>query len=121
MKKLISKLALAVLIGAGYVGLVLHFSGNPAYAQKQYKDAFEAKYPDFAPIKEVKCGLCHPNPETKKERNEYGKALGKALGATKVKDVDKINAALTKIAGEKSSSGETFGERIKEGKLPASK
>ena len=54
-------------------------------------------------------------------RNDYGKAFGTALGpdAKSVKDADKVKAALEKAAKEKSSTeGKTFGDLIKEGKLP---
>lgn len=63
----------------------------------------------------------------KKDRNDYGKALIK-LGLTgdnyKAKKADKeafakeIAEVLEKVLKEKSAGGETFGDRIKAGKLP---
>ena len=58
----------------------------------------------------------------KKEKNNYGAAFGKALGAKNEKDGEKIKAALIKAEGEKSAvDGKTFGDLLKDGKLPASK
>lgn len=68
----------------------------------------------------VKCNACHFGQE-KKNRNDYGKAMGAALGdgAKNVKDADKIKEAIEKAAKEKSSTdGKTFGDLIKDGKLP---
>lgn len=95
--------------------------GSPAAARPNYNKAFQAKYPDLAAAKEAKCGVCHAGMD-KKVRNDYGKAVGKALGAKKVTDATKIDNALDTAAGEASAiSGKTFGDLIKDGKLPASK
>jgi tRNA nucleotidyltransferase/poly(A) polymerase len=67
-------------------------------------------------VETAKCGVCHPNKDSKKDRNDYGKALGQLL--KNEKDAAKIDEALTKVAGEKSPSGPTYGEIIKSGKLP---
>ena len=48
-------------------------------------------------------------------------ALEHALGKKNVLDVDVIKAALAKAEAEKAPAGKTFGEVIKEGKMPASK
>lgn len=81
----------------------------------------------------AKCNVCHVG-KSKKDKNDYGKAVGKFVtkaGITKIKeeagdDLDKATAAtkkyilegLEKAEGEKSTSGKTFGEIIKSGKLP---
>ncbi len=118
MKKLTSKLGLIAIVGVAYVGMVLHFGGNTAQARPDYSKAFVAKYPSLEAAKEAKCNVCHYG-DSKKNRNEYGKAVGKAIGEANCKDAAKITAGLVKAEGEKSSSGETFGDKIKEGKLPA--
>ena len=47
--------------------------------------------------------------------------MAEALGAKKVKDKEKVKAALKAIADKPSQvEGKTFGELIAEGKLPAS-
>ncbi len=72
-------------------------------------------------VKKVKCGVCHPTND-KKKRNDFGQALQKQLGKvpkTGESDTKKIEAALTKALKEKSSvEGKTFGDLIKDGKLP---
>jgi hypothetical protein len=66
--------------------------------------------------------VCHAG-KTKKNHNDYGKALKTLLTKKDAKDTEKIHAALEKAAGMKSKSGDesspTFGELIKQGKLPA--
>lgn len=94
-----------------------------ADARPQYNSAFKAKYTNVTEAKTKKCGVCHSDPKKKKVRNNYGTALGKALGKdAKTKDKDKINAALDKAAKEKSHvEGKTFGDLLKDGKLPGDK
>jgi hypothetical protein len=120
MKKLLIRTALVAFVGAAWVVSVLHFGSDAAYARPEYSKAFLAKYADLKPAAEAKCNVCHFG-ESKKNRNEYGKAVGKALGEPKVKDTAKINAALSKAENDKASDGKTFGERIKAGMLPSTK
>jgi hypothetical protein len=97
----------------------------PAVAKLWIEDAY-AKSPVVEAAKEAKCNVCHFG-TSKKNRNDYGQALS-SLGVTKENydalkgDQDKLNAALKDLfkKGEaaKSVSGKTFGELIKEGKLP---
>jgi hypothetical protein len=102
--------------------LVLGILLAPAQARPGYSKAFAEKYPNLEAAKEAKCGVCHDDPKSKKTRNDYGKAFGKDLGEKNSKDNDKINAALDKVAGEPSAvAGKTYGDLIKDGKLPDSK
>jgi hypothetical protein len=117
-------LTLFGLVAAVFVGL----SGT-ADARPQYKKAHDAKYKDSGiagDLKTAKCNSCHFG-KKKKNRNDYGEALIKAgLTEETYKELKKdkealakcIDAALEKVLSEKSASGETFGERIKAGKLP---
>lgn len=105
-----------------------------AFGIEAFKKEFEAKYVNKAatsgPEKEfadavakVKCNSCHVG-TMKKMRNEYGKALDELLDKkTDAKNVAKIQEALDKVAGMKSNpkdpNSPTFGELIKQGKLPA--
>src|SRR5690606_15272700 len=59
------------------------------------------------------CNVCHVGTD-KKQRNDYGKALGKLL-TKQDKDPEKIQAALEKVESEKIGDT-TFGALIKEGK-----
>ena len=74
---------------------------------------------------EAKCNVCHTG-MSKKEKNEYGKAVGKFLTKAKYKEIQEEEAkaksyileGLQKAEGEKSSSGKTYGELLKAGTLP---
>jgi len=78
-----------------------------------------------ATFKEAKCNVCHAG-ESKKMKNEYGKAVGKYLTKAKYNAIKEDQAAaqkfiaegLEKAAADKASGGQTFGELIKAGKLP---
>ena len=91
-------------------------------ARPKYKEVFAEKYPALeAQVKKVKCGVCHPPgaEEKKKARNNYGKALGKVLGAKNVANKDTIRKVLTKIEAEPSATeGKTFGDLIQAGQIP---
>ena len=89
-----------------------------ADARPNYNKAFWDEYPALLKAHaDTKCDACHG--KEKKVRNDYGKAFGEALGGAKVTDAEKIKAAL-KTAEDKPSSveGKTFGELIKDDKLP---
>ena len=97
------------------------FLTRQAQARPNYCKTFIAQYENVKEAKEAKCAICHPGKE-KKERNAYGVALSKCLGAEKIKDEAKIKESLKKVEGEKSAvEGKTFGDLLKDGKLPASK
>ena len=92
--------------------------GPEAQARPEYMKGFNTAYPALAKeVEPVKCGVCHGS--EKKIRNDYGKAVGEALGEAKVKDDAKIKEALMKAEkGKSSTEGKTFGDLIKDGKLP---
>lgn len=119
--KLRSVLA-AVVASLGFALL----AGSPsAEARPQYVKQFILKYPDLRPeIMRVKnCGVCHggENGSDKTVRNNYGETLMGMLGDINVKDQDVIRTALDKAAAQKSAvEGKTFGDLIKDGKLPGS-
>lgn len=115
-------LSVAVLVLAG---------ASPAWAIPPFKKAFDEKYGSNEGVKkasdELKCNLCHYG-KSKKNLNDYGKSLHKLLEKNNFKEErlkaepEKVKAefeaAFTKTEGEKSKSGETFGERLKAGKAP---
>ena len=123
MKK-VGLLTLCGLVAAMLVG----FAGT-ADARPDYKKVHDAKYKGSdieEGLKEAKCNACHYG-KKKANRNDYGKALIKA-GLTednyKAKKADKeafakeIGEVLEKVLKEKAEGGDTFGDRIKAGKLP---
>ena len=106
---------------------------RPALAIKQFKDEFDKKYKISSPtndaekslaekVSTAKCNVCHEG-TSKKKRNPYGQALDVYLDRkTDIKDMAKIQDALSKVEAEHSKKGDdkspTFGELIKQGKLP---
>jgi hypothetical protein len=76
-------------------------------------------------FKEAKCNVCHAG-ESKKMKNEYGKAVGKYLSKAKFNEIKEDEAAakkyiqegLQKAEGEKGASGKAYGDLLKAGKLP---
>lgn len=119
-----SQVAATVLFSC--LGLIA--CSSQAEARPEYNKIFWTQYAnELAAQAGVKCVACHVG-EDKKNRNDYGKAVGEALlskevgGMKNEKSPDKIKAALKKAeAGKSAVEGKTFGELIKEGKLPASK
>ena len=89
-----------------------------ADARPNYNKEFWDYYPSLKDHKDTaKCDVCHG--KEKKVRNDYGKAVGEALGGSKVMDAEKIKAAFKTAEDKKSGTdGKTFGELIKDGKLP---
>ena len=109
------------LIAVAVAGLVLAsaFAGG-ANARPAYKSAFEKKYPKVKENNKITCGVCHPE-KSKKVKNDYGTAMGKVVKKNE-KDKGKIAEALGKIESEKSATeGKTFGDLLKDGKLPGDK
>ncbi|MHC4879193.1 MAG: hypothetical protein ACYTGL_22290 [Planctomycetota bacterium] len=109
------------LIAVAVAGLIFAsvFAGG-ADARPKYKSEFEKKYPKVKENNKITCAACHPE-KSKKVKNDYGTALGKVI-AKNEKDAGKIGEALGKIEKEKSSvDGKTFGDLLKEGKLPGDK
>lgn len=112
------------------------FCAVPAHAVQEFKKQFDAKYVEgngnakfVEAAGAAKCNICHDaNSKSKKDRNEYGKALSKFLmkdnfKADRIKDEpDKVKAeileAFKKAEDLKASSGKTFGDIIKSGALP---
>ena len=101
-----------------------------AFAIKDFFDEFKAVYvkPDSADANEkalvaavetAKCNVCHAGSD-KKERNAYGNALADLLDKKEdKKNVEKIRQALETVAAMPSvAGGPTFGELLKQGKLP---
>ena len=125
------KFVLTLVVGAFAVSCFL----GSAQARPPYSPIVGEHYKDSEAIVAKtkaadKCNLCHDaNSKSKKDRNEYGKALSKHMDEAAFKKVKDDKEALAKALGEalkateadKHSSGKTFGEVIKAGKLPGEK
>jgi hypothetical protein len=118
------KVCVCLLLVAG-----LAVSSLPtASALPPFNKEWVAKYnpgESNATFKEAKCNVCHAG-ESKKMKNEYGKAVGKYLTKAKYNEIKEDQAAaqkyiaegLQKAEADKASTGQTFGDLIKAGKLP---
>jgi hypothetical protein len=116
MKLLAKSGAVAGAILGLFVAVVLLApSAGTVEARPPYKKAFEKKYPK---VKKADCAICHVG-DDKKQRNDYGKAVGEALGGTKVTDAKKIEKALDAAAKKEVSDGKTYGDKLKKGERPA--
>ena len=111
------------LVAVAVVGMIFASAFSSADARPKYKTTFEKKYPkvvEAQPEKKIDCGVCHPDKD-KKVHNNYGEALKKVVTKSET-DEKKIEEALGKIESEKSAiKDKTFGDLLKDGKLPASK
>lgn len=109
-----------LVLPAAAGALWLSLSNDSAEARPQYLEKFKKTYEPLAEAAETKkCAVCHGMGK-KTERNGYGQALVDVLGDEKnVKDEDAIEKALRAVEEKKSGvEGKTFGDLIKEGKLP---
>ena len=91
-----------------------------AEARPQYLEQFKKTYEPLAETAAAKkCSVCHGMGK-KTERNKYGQAIASVLGDEKnVKDDKAVEKALRGVEEKESSlEGKTFGDLIKEGKLP---
>lgn len=109
-----------LVCGAVLAGCAMLSMTDVAMARPDYNKYFWEMYDkEIGTQKDTaKCNACHFGSE-KKNRNDYGKAVGTAIGGKNEKDAAKIKAGLEKAAKEKSATdGKTFGDLIKDGKLP---
>ncbi len=115
MKKLMLMVAAIAVVGT--------FATAPkqADARPKYLSEFAKMY-EIAEAKEKKCLVCHGAKEDGKKdvkvRSDYGKALTKALGKKNVKVPADIIKALEEAAKADAGNGKTFGDFMKDGKLP---
>jgi hypothetical protein len=111
--------------------LAIGASAQPALAVVQFQNVFLKEYIDKHENKEfaksvkemkVKCLICHQG-KKRTNHNPYGIHLVELLDRKKdLKDVEKIKAALDKVAkmhsDPKDEKSPTYGELIAAGKLP---
>ena len=111
---------ISALCGVAFLG-VIFAAAQTADARPQYFDTFKGQYQNVMEANKQKCNVCHYG-KSKKNRNNFGELFGKTLGQKNVpKDKQEpVKEALTKVESEKSAvEGKTFGDLLKEGKLPA--
>lgn len=109
------------------VGLVLFcLIVRPTEARPKFRKIFQTTYATQYAGKDFgieSCMICHDKSnQQQRPRNNYGDALTELLPTTNTTDEALIQSAL-KSAEEKPSAieGKTFGDLIREGRLPASK
>ena len=120
-----------IMIGIMIVSICITTQSTSAYVQ--FFGAFKKTYisahspPEFKLlVNRAKCAICHdttkkkPNGTSdKKFRNPYGMELDELLSKDDKKDKEKIYKALETISSKKApDASKTYGERIKEYKLP---
>ncbi|HEV8066904.1 MAG TPA: hypothetical protein VGP76_04145 [Planctomycetaceae bacterium] len=106
-------------------GIVCLMSARNAEARPQYLGMWMQTYPTVAEKNDVKnsvkCNVCHVGPK-KTNRNDYGKAIVKALEGKKnltlKKKADFVDALKT-AAKEKNADGKTFGDLLDANELPS--
>jgi cytochrome c553 len=103
------KRVLTLIVAAMAMGLSL----DSVQARPKFVDVFKETYPNVADAATAKCGICHAGTD-KKMRNDYGAAVGGAIGEKNEKDLAKVKAALEKVAKENPK----WDEALKAGKLP---
>jgi hypothetical protein len=117
------KVQTAILCSFALAVVLANLGENRVQARPQYLKQFIAGNKKLEKeAKKVKCNVCHYG-KKKKNRNDYGQAMAKLFAKNKKKknekDVKLIKEVLKKVAKKKSSEkGKTFGDLIKEGKLP---
>lgn len=87
-------------------------------ARPNYKKAFDKLYVEIAKTNKTTCSVCHlSGADDKKRRNHYGVALAEELGEPRVKDEEKIIAALKAIEDGECRSGK-WKLRLEHGRAP---
>lgn len=115
-RRIFSYFVLPAIAGAVWISLPT----PNAEARPQYLEQFKNTYEPLAEQAEMKkCSVCHGMGK-KTERNAYGNALVEELKDEKnVKDKESIEKMMKAAETKKSGvEGKTFGDLIKEGKLP---
>ena len=121
------KLSLKAVAGLvlALAGIVCMTSARNAEARPQYLGMWMQTYPKVAEKNDVKnsvkCNVCHVG-SVKKNRNDYGKAIVKALEGKKnltlKKKADFVDALKT-AAKEKNPDGKAFGDLLEANELPS--
>ena len=104
--------------------LLLSPVGRPAHGRPKYAKTFLTTYEkEFAGNPEsTKCVVCHLPGDKKSLRNNYGDAVAESLRMRNVEDQEVVKQALRETEPKPSAiEGKTFGDLIREGRLPATR
>ena len=125
------KVCVCVLLGLVAVAFSLQSASalppiNKEWTDKYVKGNSNAKFVEA--VGTAKCNVCHVG-TSKKDKNEYGKAVGKFLTKAKYNEIKEdtekakqyIIDGLNKAEAEKDPSGKSYGDIIKAGELPGGK
>ena len=125
--------SLLIATGLMVACVVSILTADRASAYGEFKKEFVKKYIHedssaandaalAAAAKKANCNVCHKGKD-RKNRNAYGDALNKYITKKDRKKPEKIQGALDKVEADPSDPGKpgspSFGQLIKEGKLPA--
>lgn len=118
-----TKCAFACAVFLATVGALLPL--RDVNARPKFGKVFESQYKTYyegGTIKTDSCTVCHQaGDESKKTMNIYGDALKKVIAKSEDSEA-KTREALTAVEDKDSAViDKTFGDLIKEGRLPASK
>ena len=92
--------------------------GRPTYL-KVFKTSYEQEYRNSPET--ISCTVCHVG-EKKQNRNNYGDAIANTTESKNEKDAVKLEKTLREVEKLPSAiPGKTFGDLIREGRLPGSK
>jgi hypothetical protein len=133
------KFSVASLSIAVAVAICLTFSAGTAESRPNYAKSWGIKYVKkdgtsdedkafVVVVENAKCSVCHEPGDNRKLRNRYGKALAEIIKPKDAadwkgeKDAKKIEEAFEKVAvihiDVKDDKSPTYGDLIKQGKLP---
>jgi len=122
------KVCVTVVLGLVAVAFTL----QSASALPPFNKEWTAKYVEgntntkfVEAVGTAKCNVCHMG-TSKKDHNEYGKAVKKYLTKAKYNEIKEdaeaakkyILEGLTKSEGEKNAAGKAYGDQLKAGETP---
>ncbi len=97
-----------ILVASMFAAVLVAMSTSSSHATPVFKKQFEEKYPALKSVTdEQKCNVCHYG-KTKKNKNDYGKALGELLKKDNYKDALKIACIIP-------ADDELYGVAVKKG------
>ncbi len=120
MRRVTGRVFRYLVLPAAAGALWLSLPGRTVEARPQYFETFKKTYEPLGKAAEEKrCAVCHGMGK-KTERNKYGQAIAEAVGDQKnLKDDEAVLKAVRSVEAKASGvEGKTFGDLIKEGRLP---
>lgn len=113
--------SLTVLFFVGMLSLSQHADARAQHKREWDKTYMQKGSPMEKAIGKSSCNICHEGKKSKKNRNAYGKAISELIDKDE-KNAAKVQKAFSEVEGKHSvpddEKSPTFGDLIKEGKLP---